>query len=154
MREAFARPEEVAAAFDNTITRATSADELMLYRGDDLTVFRVALDPQFVSIPHNHGIWAFVGIYQDKESNTFYERSHGNGLKVLPVELLCAGDVLSMNPDVIHSIANPLSSTTIGLHVYLGNLGRQNRSLWNPTTHAEEPFDLQRFLEYEKVIQP
>ena len=58
-----------------------------------------------------------------------------------------------MRPGTIHAIANPLSSTTIGLHVYLGNLGAQKRSMWHPTTLAEEPFDLKRLLEYEGRIR-
>ena len=132
----------------------TPIHELMLHVDDDVTVFRVALDPYLTSIPRDHGIWAFVGIYRGEESNTFYQRSPNGTLQKEAERSLRAGEVLSMRPGTIHAIANPLSSTTIGLHVYLGNLGAQKRSTWLPTTLAEEPFHVNRLIEYEVQIRP
>jgi hypothetical protein len=36
--------------------------------------------------------------------------------------------------------------------VYLGDLRKQRRHLWNPFTEEKEVFDLERFFAYEKRI--
>jgi predicted metal-dependent enzyme (double-stranded beta helix superfamily) len=153
LRDSLRDPDEVAGAFANNISRSAPIHELMLYVDDDVTIFRVALDPHLTSIPHDHGIWAFVGIYRGEESNTFYQRSPTGTLQKEAQRSIRPGEVLSMRPGTIHAIANPLSSATLGLHVYLGHLGAQKRSMWHPTTFPEEPFDLKRLLEYEDKIR-
>jgi predicted metal-dependent enzyme (double-stranded beta helix superfamily) len=144
-------PQAVSEAFDNSITRATDMAELMLYRSDDLMIHRVALDPHWKSLPHDHRIWGFVGIYQGEEANTFY-REHDGHLEQTGSRTVKAGKVLAMDPGIIHSIANPVGSTTIGIHVYLGDLQKQKRHLWNPVTHAKEVFDLDRFFALERRL--
>ena len=144
-------PKAVSDAFDNNISRATNMSELLIFRSDDLLIHRVALDPHWKSLPHDHRIWGFVGIYQGEEANTFYREQAGT-LEKTGFRSVKAGEVLAMDPDTIHSIANPLETTTIGIHVYLGDLQKQKRCLWNPFTHEKEVFDLDRFFAYERRL--
>lgn len=144
-------PLSVSDAFDNTISRATDMAELMLFCSDDLMIHRVALDPHWKSLPHDHGIWGFVGIYQGEEANTFFKEK-GAYLEKTASRTVKAGEILAMDPETIHAIANPLESTTIGIHVYLGNLKNQRRYLWNPFTDEKEAFDLDRFFAYERRL--
>jgi predicted metal-dependent enzyme (double-stranded beta helix superfamily) len=151
MEKALEDPRAVSEAFDNDISRSTDMEALMLFRSDDLMINRVALDPHWKSLPHDHCIWGFVGIYQGREANTFYRENNG-ALVETGSQTVQAGEVLVMDPDRIHSIANPADMTTIGIHVYLGDLKKQNRHLWNPFTGAKEVFDLEHFFAYEKRI--
>ena len=151
MTDTLKDPKAVAANFNNTISRATPMSDLTIFRSDDLMVLRVALDPRWKSIPHDHGIWGFVGIYQGEEANTFY-RLHGESLEEIGRTSVKEGNVLAMDPDTIHSIANPLASTTIGIHVYLGDLHKQKRNLWNPFSGKKETFSLDRFFDCERRL--
>jgi len=118
MLQALKDPQDVSKAFDDNISRATDMAELMLFRSDDLMINRVALDPGWKSLPHDHRIWGFVGIYKGEEANTFYMEKHGY-LEKTGSRTVKAGDVLSIDQETIHAIANPLELTTIGIHVSL-----------------------------------
>ena len=150
MGRALEDPQTVSNAFDKTISRATDMSELLIFRSDDLLIHRVGLDPLWKSLPHDHQIWGFVGIYQGEEANTFYEE--GGALEQIGFLAVKAGEVLAMDPDTIHSIANPMETTTIGIYVYLGDLQKQKRCLWNPFTLEKEVFDLERFFDYERRL--
>src|SRR5262245_3852690 len=40
-----------------------------LYRADDLTILNVVWAPFMVLLPHNHNMWASIGIYTGREDN-------------------------------------------------------------------------------------
>ncbi len=44
----------------------------MLYRDDDLTVLHVVWAPGMSIYPHDHRMWAVIGIYSGQEDNAFY----------------------------------------------------------------------------------
>jgi predicted metal-dependent enzyme (double-stranded beta helix superfamily) len=115
-----------------------------LFRSAELTILNVTLGPRFASPPHDHGMWAVVGIYEGQETNTFYRRS-GEQLVEANRREIRAGDALLLGPDVIHAIANPLGSSTLGLHVYGGDLLAARRRMWKPGSYEELPFDTSRF---------
>ena len=45
-----------------------------LYRGEDLTILNVIWAPQMMLLPHNHNMWASIGIYTGREDNIIWER--------------------------------------------------------------------------------
>jgi hypothetical protein len=52
--------------------------------------------------------------------------------------------VLPNDPDVIHSIHNPLEAPLVALHAYGGDLLSTPRSNWDPESHEEIPFDWEK----------
>ena len=48
-----------------------------LYRGDDLTILNVIWGPRMTIMPHNHLMWAVIGIYTGRENNIFWRRLPG-----------------------------------------------------------------------------
>ena len=49
-----------------------------LYRADDLTILNLRWGPGMVFKPHDHRMWAVIGIYGGCEQNFFFRRSeHG-----------------------------------------------------------------------------
>ena len=134
VRAAVAQPAAVRAAL-----AAAGANDRVLYQDDEITVLNVRIPAGYRTPPHDHVIWAVVGIYEGQEDNTFYRLDAG---RPVPFEThaVCAPGVLTLDGTTIHAIANPLASVTAGLHVYGGHLDDAPRSLWDPDTGAREPF--------------
>ena len=45
-----------------------------LYRGDDVTILNVVWPPFFTIMPHEHRMWAVIGVYTGAEDNMFWRR--------------------------------------------------------------------------------
>jgi len=115
-----------------------------IFRSSEMTVLNVALRPGGLSIPHDHRMWAVIGIYQGREANTFFRRSE-RGLEAVNHRAVEAGEAILLGADVVHAIENPLDQPTLGLHVYGGDLLAAERSMWSPETGEEHPYDIPRF---------
>lgn len=89
-------------------------------------------------MPHNHLMWASIGIYTGREDNILWRKKEGS-LEAHDVRCLFAGDVATLSQDAIHSVTNPLERFTGGLHIYGGDFFATERSQWNPETLDEEP---------------
>src|SRR5271165_3396808 len=114
----------------------------ILYRSEDLTVLNVIWPPLMTLFPHDHRMWAVIGIYSGREDNAFFRR---DGDSVIPSggKELADGAVLLLGDDVIHSVHNPARSSYTGaIHVYGGDFVGTPRSQWDPTTLTEQPYDL------------
>jgi predicted metal-dependent enzyme (double-stranded beta helix superfamily) len=59
-----------------------------------------------------------------------------------------AGEAVLLGPEVIHAIQNPLAASTLGLHVYGGDLATATRSMWHPLSRAELPYDTPQFFRW------
>ncbi len=114
-----------------------------LHRADDLTVLHVAWTPGMALYPHEHRMWAAIGMYGGQEDNAFFRRAPG-GLEAAGGRELPAGEVLVMGDDAIHSVANTRREFAVALHVYGGDFFSGQRSEWDPDTHEERPRDFER----------
>ena len=91
-------------------------------------------------MPHDHLMWANIGIYTGREDNIFWKRS-ADGIKVFGADALFERDTAMLPEDVLHSVTNPLQRFTGGIHIYGGDFFGTTRSQWNPETLEEEPSD-------------
>ncbi|WP_215225797.1 hypothetical protein [Echinicola shivajiensis] len=107
-------------------------------RSKELTIFAATWTPQMNLMPHNHLMWANIGIYTGREDNILWERS-SETLEANDVRCLFEGDVATLNPNAIHSVTNPLQRFTGGIHIYGGDFFATARSQWDPETLKEEP---------------
>ena len=114
-----------------------------LHNAADLTVLHVAWTPGMTLYPHEHRMWAVIGLYGGQEDNAFFRRSPG-GLEPAGGRELPAGEVLLLGDDVIHSVANTRRDYAVALHVYGGDFFTAERSEWDAETHEERPRDLER----------
>jgi predicted metal-dependent enzyme (double-stranded beta helix superfamily) len=117
-----------------------------LYRSDALTILNVLWGPGMVLYPHEHRMWAVIGIYSGREDNAFYRRSE-SGLQAHGAKTLDLKDTLPLGDAVIHAVTNPLDRITAAIHVYGGDFFAVPRSEWDPQTLQERPFDLERAKE-------
>ena len=132
------RPASLEAAFDPVVEGGIQT----LHRADDLTVLRIAWTPGISLNPHEHAMWAVVGLYGGQEDNAFYRHSP-DGLQSAGGRSLQANDVLVLGDDAIHAVANPRREFAVALHVYGGDFFEGKRSEWDPVTFEERPRDLE-----------
>jgi len=113
-----------------------------IYRTDDLTILNLCWGPRMVFKPHDHRMWAVIGIYGGREENTFYQRSD-TGLKQHGMRELNTKDVVPLGKSIIHAVTNPLDTITGAIHVYGGDFFATPRSEWDPKTLREQPYDIE-----------
>lgn len=116
-----------------------------LYRSDDLTIINFTWGPRMSLPPHDHRMWAVIGLYGGKEDNTFYRRSP-KGLLRHGGKELSAKDACPLGSEVIHSVINPLDKITAAIHVYGGDYFGVPRSQWDDKTLEEQPFDVEYIM--------
>jgi len=134
LARATAEPRAVLAA----LGEPTQAGIRPLHRSKTLTIFSATWTPQMNLMPHNHLMWALIGIYTGREDNILWRGTTGR-IEAFGARALFEGDVVALPADVIHSVTNPLPRFTGGIHIYGGDFFDTSRSQWNPETLHEEP---------------
>ena len=132
-------PDEIATVLKD-YGDVSSLDTMVFHSSERLTLIHVTLDPLFIAGPHNHGMWAVVGVYGGREDNTFYKVDDGR-LSVATHKSVNAPETLTLGKNIIHAIRNPLDVQLKAIHAYGGDLMRAERSTWDPTTSVETPYD-------------
>ena len=123
----------------------------VLHRAPDLTVLDVVWPPLASIIPHDHRMWAVIGIYAGQEDSTFFRRE-GTTIVESGRREAVEHDVSLLGDDVVHAVHNPTRAPTGGIHVYGGDLIGIPRSQWNAATLQEEPYDFDaRQREFERA---
>ena len=142
-REVVARAMADPAAVLKGVGEPTRATVDILHRSPELTILNLVWGAKMTLQPHNHRMWAVIGIYSGREDNIFWRRRAGGGpgLEAAGAEALSTGDVAPLGRDVIHSVTNPIPRLTGALHVYGGDFFAPGRSQWDPEQLTEEPYD-------------
>jgi predicted metal-dependent enzyme (double-stranded beta helix superfamily) len=113
-----------------------------LYADDDLTVSNIIWGTEMWVPPHDHQMWAVIGVYQGQEDNTFW-REQPSGLEKMGGVSMNVGDVRKLGANAVHSVTNPLIQLTGAIHVYGGDFfgAIPRRHSWNPETLERGPYD-------------
>ena len=127
-----------------------------IYHADDLTILNITWGANMTLHPHDHRMWAVIGIYTGQENHVFYRREP-EGLSQRGAKELHQKETIPLGKDVIHSVHNPLNKLTVALHVYGGDFFAAERSEWDPETLQEQPFDIEHtrqvFEESNKALR-
>lgn len=116
----------------------------VLERSEELTILNVIWGPRMTIMPHNHEMWAVIGIYCGREDNIFWRRLADEAkdrVEAAGAKSLGEGDAVSLGRDIIHSVTNPLGRLTGAIHVYGGDFFAVPRSEWDPERLTEQPYD-------------
>lgn len=115
-----------------------------LHRAADLTVAHVVWAPGMRLDPHDHNMWAAIGIYAGAEDNEFFRRSAPGAAIIVESggKHLAVGDVALLGDDTIHAVSNPYAGLTGAIHIYGGDFVEQPRSQWGPGERVERPHDI------------
>lgn len=112
----------------------------VLLRSPALTIFAATWTPQMNLMPHDHLMWANIGIYTGREDNIFWRRTD-NGIEAFGADALFETNAVMLPEDALHSVTNPLLRFTGGIHIYGGDFFNTTRSQWDPETLEEQPSD-------------
>jgi predicted metal-dependent enzyme (double-stranded beta helix superfamily) len=147
VREVVARAVADPVAVLKGLGAPTCGEIQTLYRSDSLTILNVIWAPNMTLLPHNHRMWAVVGIYTGREDNIFWRRVPGgpsSKVEAAGAKALSEKDAEPLGRDIIHSVTNPIPRLTGAIHVYGGDFFAPGRSEWDPETLREEPLDTER----------
>ena len=117
-----------------------------IYHSRDLTILNVVWGPRMTISPHDHQMWAVIGIYTGREDNIFWRRLPGGKVEAAGARALCERDAEPLGHNIIHSVTNPISRLTGAIHVYGGDFFAAERSEWDPETLREQPYDVEKTL--------
>jgi predicted metal-dependent enzyme (double-stranded beta helix superfamily) len=139
VRRAVSVPSAVGAAL-----RPVQGGLELLYHDDALTILHVVWAPHMAIYPHDHRMWAVIGIYAGQEDNAFFRRAAPGAATLTETggKQLFESDVAVLGVDTIHAVHNPRDTLTAAIHVYGGDFVNQARSQWGPGPREERPFDL------------
>jgi predicted metal-dependent enzyme (double-stranded beta helix superfamily) len=133
-REVVARANADPAAILVALGEPVRAGVSPLYKSPGLTILNVVWGKRMTIMPHDHTMWAVIGVYTGREDNIFWRRLPG--AKSLGER--CAEP---LGRDVIHSVTNPLGRLTAAIHVYGGDFYGATRSDWDPENLLEREYD-------------
>jgi predicted metal-dependent enzyme (double-stranded beta helix superfamily) len=144
VREVVAETVSDPGALASALGEPEHAGVDTLFHAPDLTVIQFTWAPWMCFKPHNHNMWAVVGIFSGREDNVFWRRA-GDGIEAAGARSLGVRDVTVLGPDIIHSVTNPLGKMTRAIHVYGGDFftPARPRSEWDPETLAERAYDME-----------
>ena len=149
VREIVARAVADPAAVMRAIGEPRRGQIEKLHVSPQLTVLNLVWGPQMTIQPHNHLMWAVIGIYTGREDNIFWRRLPGDAhgrLEAAGAQALGVGDCVPLGRDIVHSVTNPIPRLTGAIHVYGGDFFAMSRSEWDPETLLEAPLDLARTM--------
>jgi predicted metal-dependent enzyme (double-stranded beta helix superfamily) len=146
IREVLARAMSDPSAVLKGLGEPKRAEIRKLFHSDSLTIINVVWAPKMMVMPHNHRMWAVIGIYTGREDNIFWRRIRGtsNKIEAVGAKELCEMDAEPLGTDIIHSVINPIERLTGAIHIYGGDFFGAERSEWDSLTLQEHRSDGER----------
>ena len=149
VREILARAVSDPAGVLRELGEPTKGGVTTLHHSDDLTIINVVWGPYMTIMPHNHEMWANIGVYTGREDNIFWRRipeEAGGKIEAAGAKSLATKDAATLGRALIYSVTNPLSKLIGAIHVYGGDFFRVERSEWDPESHLERAYDMEKNL--------
>jgi predicted metal-dependent enzyme (double-stranded beta helix superfamily) len=138
VREVLARAVSKPGAVLSRLDPAGKAGIDVLHHSSNLTIFAAHWAPRMSLPAHDHRMWALIGLFAGREDNIYWHRTAGR-LQAHSATVLFPGDVAGLAADAIHSVTNPLTHFTGGIHIYGGDFFDTPRSQWDPQSLSEGP---------------
>jgi hypothetical protein len=83
--------------------------------------------------PHDHRMWAVIGIYGGTEDNVLLQ-AHAGRTRACVLQGLETGDASLLGEECVHAVTNPLGTFTGALQIYGGDFFGIPRSEFDATT--------------------
>ena len=137
MARAVSEPGQVLHAFGAPERAGVS----VIHRSPDLTVLNLVWGPYMTLPPHDHRMWAVIGLYTGREDNIFWRRLPDGHVEAAGAKALSTGQCATLGHDIVHSVTNPIPRLTCALHVYGGDFFAPGRTEWDAETLEPRPYD-------------
>ena len=149
VQEIVARAVSEPSGVLNGLGAPTKGEVQKIYCSDTLTIINVIWAPRMTIMPHNHNMWAVIGVYGGREDNIFWRRikdDPSGKIEAAGARSLGIGDATPLGPDIIHSVTNPTDKLTGAIHVYGGDFFEEERSEWETDNLTEQTYDVEKTL--------
>jgi predicted metal-dependent enzyme (double-stranded beta helix superfamily) len=146
VRETLARAIADRAALEKAIGTPERGGVQRLHVSPTLTILNVIWAPYMTIKPHNHNMWAVIGVYGGREDNIFWRRIKDDPegrIEAAGAKSIGASEVRPLGEEIIHSVTNPTTKLTGAIHVYGGDFFEMHRNEWDPESLEERPYDLE-----------
>jgi predicted metal-dependent enzyme (double-stranded beta helix superfamily) len=150
VREVVARAVSEPSSVLNGLGEPTRGGINKLHHAPDLTILNVVWAPKMTIMPHNHLMWAIIGVYTGREDNIFWRRiegEEGGVVEAAGARSLCVKDAEPLGRDIIHSVTNPIPRLTGAIHVYGGDFFAVERSEWDPESLRQQRYDVAKTMQ-------
>jgi predicted metal-dependent enzyme (double-stranded beta helix superfamily) len=147
VREVVARAASEPGGVLRALGEPRRAQLQKLYHAPDLTILNVVWAPMMAVPPHDHRMWAVIGLYTGREDNIFWRRVRGAAdgrIEAAGARALATGEACALGRGIVHSVANPIPRLTGAIHVYGGDFFAAHRSEWDAESLCEGRFDPDR----------
>lgn len=138
LQRALANPDDLLSA----VGEPRKGGLQSLYSSPTLTILNIVWSPLMQLLPHDHNMWAVIGIYAGREDNIFWERRESS-IVATRASAIGRGDLIALPSDVVHSVANPIEKLTGAIHIYGGDFFAGGRTEWDPESLAPRPWSIQ-----------
>jgi len=149
VREIVARAVSEPTAVIAGLGAPARAEVQKLYNPPELTSLNVIWGPGMTITPHNHLMWAVIGIYTGREDNIFWRRLPGkDGAHIEAAGGEVVGGTGRRGARARHHPhCNQPAAAIYGRHPRLRRgFFCRSRSEWDPETLLEQPFDMEKNL--------
>jgi len=149
VREVVARAVKDPADVTRALGEPKAGGIEPIHRSPELTIINVLWPAKMVIMPHDHSMWAVIGVYGGREDNMLWRRLPDDAdgrIEAAGAIALSTRDAQAFGPDVIHSVVNPIERVTGAIHVYGGDFFAARRSEWDPESLCEKPYDVEKAL--------
>ena len=110
-------------------------NELILHEDETVSIWHCRFMPGQTVPAHDHQMLATIAVYSGAERNDFYKADpETGGIRKSSEVVLEAGNVLQIGPNAIHAVGCASEEPCLGIHVYLGELTKVERSLFDTGT--------------------
>lgn len=129
-----------------------------LYRGHDLLVLHGVVPPTPRPVdPHDHRMWAVIGVYDGQEDNQLFARTDDGTLEPTERFSVRAGEIRPLDASTIHSVHAAGGGYLGAVHVYGGDLFGTPRSIWRdgveqPNDESALPAFFERLRAHEDAL--
>jgi predicted metal-dependent enzyme (double-stranded beta helix superfamily) len=160
VREIIARTVADRSALEKMIGTPERGGVQSIHASPDLTILNVIWAPYMTIKPHNHNMWAVIGVYGGREDNIFWRRIKDDPdgrIEAAGAKSIGVAEVRSLGDDIIHSVTNPTTKLTGAIHVYGGDFFEMHRNEWDPESLTVRPYDLegnmQLFVDANRTLE-
>ena len=149
VRETLARAVADPSALEQILGTPQQGGIQRIHVSDELTILNVIWAPRMTIMPHNHNMWAVIGVYGGREDNIFWRRIKDDSagrIEAAGAKSMGPADVRPFGEDIIHSVTNPTAKLTAAIHVYGGDFFATDRSEWETQGLEERPYDVNKAI--------
>jgi hypothetical protein len=115
VREVVSAAVSAPAEIRHALGELRRAGVNVLHQSPELTILNLIWGPQMCQLPHDHRMWAVIGIYTGREDNIFWRKPAGNPsgrIEAAGAKALSEREAVLLGPDIIHSVINPVRRLT------------------------------------------